>query len=370
MEHKAWRWSRKTSEKTIIANGIAVEGDEDRETGSSRCPSNLSERLVYCDCTAKEEQLRKHARMAEQALAGQEVAEAESALLKQELDRALQQGEAAEQRLAHLEAALKDCMEEIESLQGEQEERLKNTVSKATMDFEKAQKKLEGKLAESNKRVSNLSAENTNLMKALLCKEKLIEDLDKGKAHLEAEFDMLMARLDSAEEELELLNEEREYSRRSALESAKQIKKLEAECQELRNLVRKRLQDPTVGNFSERHSKGTSFLVRRVYEMEEEKKTLREILSLSDSELRAWKTRCGQMASRLAEVEAQLEELSEGGNSRQLALPGVELTNNDGIRDSESWAGILLAEIEHFRKGHIKNQPECQALVTDRKSVV
>lgn len=292
------------------------------------------------------------------------MAEAESALLKQELDRALQQGEAAEQRLAHLEAALKDCMEEIESLQGEQEERLKNTVSKATMDFEKAQKKLEGKLAESNKRVSNLSAENTNLMKALLCKEKLIEDLDKGKAHLEAEFDMLMARLDSAEEELELLNEEREYSRRSALESAKQIKKLEAECQELRNLVRKRLQDPTVGNFSERHSKGTSFLVRRVYEMEEEKKTLREILSLSDSELRAWKTRCGQMASRLAEVEAQLEELSEGGNSRQLALPGVELTNNDGIRDSESWAGILLAEIEHFRKGHIKNQPECQALVT------
>lgn len=384
MEHKAWLWSRRTTEKTIIANGTAAEGDEDKETGSSRFPSNLSKRLAFSDCTAKEEQLRKHARMAEEELASKEMAEAEAAFLKQELDKALQQGEAAEQRLAHLEAALKDCMQEIGSLKGEQDERLQNAVTKATVDFEKAQKKLESKLAESNKRVTNLSAENTSLMKALLCKEKLIEDLDNGKAQLEAEFDMLMARLDSAqednaflkykcrfmEEELELLTEQREFSRRSTLENAKQINKLEAECQQLRNLIRKRLQSPTIGNFSEKPSKGTSFLIQRVYEMEEENKTLRDIVSLNDTELQSWRTRCCQMASRLAEVEAQLKELSEDRQSGQLALPGFELSNREGISDCESWAGALSAELEHFRQGHIRNQAECQALELCEKNAL
>jgi len=312
------------------------------------------------------------------------MAEAEAAFLKQELDKALQQGEAAEERLAHLEAALKDCMQEIGLLKGEQDERLQNSLAKATMDFEKAKKKLEGKLAESNKRVSNLSAENTNLMKALLCKEKLIEDLDKGKAELEAEFDVVMARLDSAqednaflkykcrsmEEDIELLTEQREFSQRSTLENAKQINKLEAECQQLRNLIRKRLQSPATGNFSEKPSKGTSFLIQRLYEMEEENKTLRDILSLNDTELQSWRTSCRQMASKLAEVEAQLKELSEDGKPGQLALPGFELSNRDGVSDSESGAGALSAELEHFRKGHIRNQAECQALELCEKNTL
>lgn len=356
MEHKTWRWKRKPSEKFIVANGRAslshVEEDQDKEIGSTRYPSNLSERSVsvICDCNAKEELIRKHMRIAELALAGQKMAEAEAAFLKQELDRTLQQGEAAEQRLAHLDAALKDCMQEIESLQAEQDGRIHKV-------YEKMQKKLEGKLVESNKRVSNLAAENSNLMKALLCKEKLIEDLDKGKAHLEAEYDMLIARSDSIEkentflkydcsvmeEELKLQNEERDHSRRSASENSKQIIRLKAECQQLRDLIRKRLQVPAVGlntrmrrkrlnpatgyNSSEKKpSKGTSFLIERVYDLEEENKALKEIVSLS-----------GQM---------------------KLAISGFGVNNDERIDDSETWANALLAEVDQFSKGDIKFEPE------------
>lgn len=106
------------------------------------------------------------------------------------------------------------------------------------------QKKLEGKLVELNKRVLNLVVENSNLMKVFLCKEKLIEDLDKGKVYLEVEYDMLIVRLDLIEkeniffkydcsvmeEEFKLQNEERDYSRRLVLENFKQIIRLKVEC--------------------------------------------------------------------------------------------------------------------------------------------
>ncbi|KAL2899866.1 Filament-like plant protein 7 [Bienertia sinuspersici] len=136
-----------------------------------------------------------------------------------------------------------------------------------TVDFEKEKKKLEGKLAKANKRVGNLSVENGNLMKALLCKEKLVQDLNKEKVELEAELSMLMSRLDSAEKESTFL--------KSELENAKQIKKLEAECHQLWNLIRKRLQDPTVplntkrsssrmGNCLEKSGKGSVFPIEKI----------------------------------------------------------------------------------------------------------
>lgn len=382
MEQKSWRWRRKGSETTVVDDGRAslslereVEEDEER-VGPRKCQSNITDMsaTVICDCDAKDELIRMQARKVEETLAGQKMAAAEAAFFKQELDKVLQQGEPAEQKLADLNAALKDCMKEIESLRVGQ---------KVTVEFEKEKKKLEGKLVEANKRISNLSAENANLMKALLCKEKLVQDLDRGKAELEVEFGMLMGRLDSSEKEntflkyefqvmekeLQLQNEERKNSRRSELENAKQIKKLEAECQQLRNLIRKRLQgpapplnikksNPRMGSSPEISGKGTSFLIERACNMEEENKMLKEILALSDAELQSWRIKYGQMASRVAELKAQLNELSEAENSMQLAISGLGLSNYDEVCDSESWADALLAELKQFRQEKIKNEPE------------
>ncbi|KNA08320.1 hypothetical protein SOVF_163640 [Spinacia oleracea] len=286
----------------------------------------------------------------------------ETAHFKEELEKVLQQGEPAEQKLANLSAALKDCMQEIESLRDEQ---------KLTVDFGKEMRKLDGKLAESNKRISNLSAENANLMKALFCKEKLVQDLDNGKAELEAEFGMLIGRLASAEKEntflkyefqemekeLELQNGFWKNCRRSELENAKQINKLEAECQQLRNLVRKRLQGLTAPLNMKRSSNPT---------MEEENKMLKEILALTEGELHSWRIKYGQMASKVAELKAQLNDLSEAENSMQLAISDLGLSNYDEVCDSESWANALLTELEQCRQEKIKNEPEMEkfAIVT------
>ena len=52
---------------------------------------------------------------------------------------------------------------------------------KASKEFEKSQKILEEQLAETSKRLTKLGVENTNLSKALLAKEKVIDDLNKQK---------------------------------------------------------------------------------------------------------------------------------------------------------------------------------------------
>ncbi|KAL2939364.1 Filament-like plant protein 7 [Bienertia sinuspersici] len=390
MEHKPWRWRRKASEKTVVENAggsLSQESnaEEDQESvGPRKCASNIGDRSasVICECNAKDELIRKQAKIAEQALAGEKAAIAEASYFRQELDKALQQGEGAEQKLAQLNSSLKDCMQEMESLRDGQ---------KVTVDFEKEKKKLEGKLAEANKRVGNLSAENGNLMKALLCKEKLVHDLDKEKVELEAELSMLMSRLDSAEKEstflkyefqvmekeLEVRNEERNDICRSEFENAKEIKRLEAECHQLRNLIRKRLQDPTVplntkrsssrmGNCLEKSGKGSTFLIEKICSMEEENMMLKEILALSDGELESWKSKYGQMASKVTELKTQLNQLSEAENSMQLAISGFGLSNGDEVRDSETWANALLAELEQFKQEKIKTKPEKQkfAVVT------
>ncbi|KAL2899869.1 Beta-hexosaminidase A [Bienertia sinuspersici] len=60
--------------------------------------------------------------------------------------------------------------------------------------------------------------------------------------------------------------------------------------------------------------------------MEEENMMLKEILSLSDGELKSWKSKYGQMAS--------------------LAISGFGLGNCDEVRDSETLANALLAELK------------------------
>ncbi|GAB2291681.1 hypothetical protein Dimus_025934 [Dionaea muscipula] len=263
-----WKWRVSEKKATLLAkqNGLVkgmllhIEEDQEEEEPGSRCRSSSSDVTTQTMASSTPPAAYEGDAFAIgtqlEALAGREKkaeTEEEAACLRQELDKPLTLrqgfgGFGAEERLALLDAALKDCMDQIESLRQDQDERIRRAVSKASMEFDKEQKKMESKLTEANRRLTNLAAENTHLTKALLCKETLIDDLDKHKVQLEAESEMLMARLDSAvkentllkyecsllEEQLEIRNEERELSQRSAaalhkqyLESMKEIKRLE-----------------------------------------------------------------------------------------------------------------------------------------------
>ncbi|XP_043713400.1 filament-like plant protein 7 isoform X2 [Telopea speciosissima] len=436
MDQKTWLWRKKPTEKTIVvsdkANLLLKENGEeklatDKSVELEKSMKNLNEKLssALSECDAKDDLVTEHAKVAEEAIAGWEKAEAEALSLRQELDEALQQRVAAEERISHLDAALKECMQQLRFVREDQEQRIHDAVLKASKEFDRARIVFEEKLAEGSKTLSKLGIENTHLTKALQVKDNLIDDLSQYQSQAEADFKALTARLDSLEKEnaslkyevcmlekeLEIRNEERDFNRQSAdalhkqhLESVKKIAKLEAECQRLRLLVRKRLPGPAAlakmksevemlgkfpaadmrrkksnppmaglmvkdfdaDNSPESPSRRINFLTEQLFAMEEENKILKEALSKKNNELQSSRTMCAHIASKLSQFQTQLGVLTKDQtnmelirsfpSSHELSLDSISGVGNEDDASSISWASALISELEHFRNGKPRGQ--------------
>jgi chromosome segregation ATPase len=84
------------------------------------------------------------------ACSGWEKAEAEAVALKTQLDVALAQKLATEDRVAHLDGALKECMKQLRHVREEQEQRIHDTLVKKTREYDKLRVEMETKLSESS----------------------------------------------------------------------------------------------------------------------------------------------------------------------------------------------------------------------------
>ncbi|KAG9439856.1 hypothetical protein H6P81_020021 [Aristolochia fimbriata] len=426
MDHKAWRWRKKSSEKTIITSEEAILSAIETEDKScatektlelQRLLTDLNEKLslALSESNAKDEVVAKHAKVAEEAIAGWEKAEAEAILSKQQLEDALSMRMAAEERLLHLDSALKECMQQLRFVREEQEQRIHDAIMKASKDFDKVRLNLEEKLSEMNKQLSKSTLENGQFTKALKIKEKLIEDLSKKNAQAEADLNAMKDRLESSEKlnsllkyelhvlekELEIRNEEKNFnhkmaesSRKQHLESVKKINKLENECQRLRLLVRKRLPGPAAlakmkseveildRDVAESRrkklnpavavsgdNKMINFLVERLSTTEEENKILKESLSKKNNELQS--SRPIQTASKLSRFESKIGDSlknqtgldlrkATGPTSSESTL--ISISEDDEVSCAESWASALMSELENFHIGKQKAQPSSKGI--------
>lgn len=333
---------------------------------------------------------------------GWEKAEIEAITLRQELDKVLQQKATSDERLGQLDAALKECMQQLRFVRKDQDQRVHSAVVKTSDEFEKITISLDEKLAEAGKRLAKLDAENTQLRKALSGKDRGIEDLSQYRTQLEADFNALMLRVESTEKEngslkyelrvlekeLDIRNEEREFNRRMAdaaqkhhQESVKRITRLETECQRLRLLVQKRLPGPAalakmksevavlrkdhaetrwksnpssfssmefcIGLAPDAPSKRISLLTEQLFTMEEENRALKDALNKKSSDLQFSTTTCVGTPSRLSQVAETGKYLSVQ-QERTLAAPS-DMGSDDKASCAESWASALISELEHFK---------------------
>ncbi|XP_050209682.1 filament-like plant protein 7 isoform X2 [Mercurialis annua] len=419
MDKKSWPWRKKSAEKTIIATNkfdISPKGideqipkppvaDEVRPVGPVR---NLSEIIasVLLDSHAKDALVLKQENLAQEEKAGQEKAEVQVVFLKKELDEAIKQSVAANEKITDSDAALKHCMQQLSSLREEQERKTLDAAMKASSESEKERKHFEEKFREMSRRLADLAIENTNMSKALVLKEKSFEELRKRSSQTAAEFNGLMTRLESTEKEntflkyefhmlekeLEVRNEELEYTRRSAeashrqqLESIRKITKLEAECQRLRIQMRKKLLGPFASAkmknevemlgrkpnpirdlvLRETHSekspeipvRNINFLVEQLRGTEEENRVLKDILTKKNAELRASRIMYSNTASRLSQVKCTSPLSNELHRS-----PVFDTGSDDGVSSSGSWANALITELEHFRDAKLKSSPDCKSI--------
>ncbi|MCO5562098.1 hypothetical protein L7F22_015724 [Adiantum nelumboides] len=455
MDKRSWPWRRKTTDRSVSPNEsfdsssiqtssrhidyqdlssivpdkshVTDDGWQDYEEKIKVLNDKLSAALM--DVTGKELLARQHAKLAEEAVSGWETVEAEAAFMKQQLEITIQQKLATEDRVSHLDGALKESMRQLRDVREEQEENIHNAIVKKTREWDRLRCELEDKMADLEQTFLEKDAENKAMSRSLGERARTISQISETCAKAQSEVSMLRVCLESSEKEkvalkyelsvahkeIEIRNEEKGLSKRAAdatskqhLEDVKKIAKLEAECQRLRSLIRKKLPGPAAiaqmrleaegpwiekadgwkrsgkGNLSPRDLAMQDFTIEdnhqakeeglwsdRFSSLEEETKMLREILAKRNNELQSARLMCARTASKLSTVEQQLEALdSHQGKQRVPVVSGLEIQlesclsnnvepslasvsedGNDGeVSCAESWATALIAELDQFKK--------------------
>ncbi|GJM85525.1 hypothetical protein PR202_ga01983 [Eleusine coracana subsp. coracana] len=300
-------------------------------------------------------------------------------------------------------------MEQLVTAREEREQVIVEASNEISSEKKKA-RELQRKLDDANKKVTKLTADNAGLREAVDAKDALVGELRASEAAARDELAGAAARLESAQKqagslkyevrmlqkELEVRAQEREYdlkaadaARRQQAEHLDRIARLEAECQRLRAMVRKRLPGPAAiakmrdevdqqqpqqtltprasprrprpatpssprsvasSPFTPRtpsprrsvssEADGYAFKLRA---MEDENRALKQALAKRESELQIVQMKYADEACRFTAAQRQLKNLTE--ENRQLS---------DANCQSESWASALISELEQFRSG-----PEC-----------
>ncbi|OAY50606.1 filament-like plant protein 4 isoform X2 [Manihot esculenta] len=402
--------------------------DEIKELNEKLCTAN-SEMIT------KENLVKQHAKVAEEAVSGWEKAEAEALALKTHLESVTLSKLTAEDRASHLDGALKECMRQIRNLKEEHEQKLQDVIISKTRQFDKIKLEFEAKIANLDQELLRSAAENATLSRSLQERSNMLIKISEEKSQAEAEIELLKSNIESCEreintlkyelhivsKELEIRNEEKNMSMRSAeaankqhMEGVKKIAKLEAECQRLRGLVRKKLPGPaalaqmklevenlgrdygdsrlrrspikppsphlSVPEFSldnaHKFHKQNEFLTERMLAMEEDTKMLKEALAKRNSELQASRNLCAKAESRLQSLEAQLQVNNQQKGSPKSMIqvptegyPGQNMSsppslismsedgNDDAQSCAESWATSFITELSQLKKEKSSEKP-------------
>ncbi|XP_057516920.1 filament-like plant protein 4 isoform X2 [Amaranthus tricolor] len=329
------------------------------------------------EITTKEELVKQHAKVAEEAVSGWEKAEAEALSLKNHLETVTLAKLSVEDRAAHLDGALKECMRQIRNLKEENEHKLQEVTLTKNKLYDRMKLELETKMASLDQELMRAEAESAALSRSLQERSNMVIRVNEEKSKAEAEIELLKSNVESCEreinslkyelhivsKELEIRNEEKNMSVKSAevsnkqqMESVKKIAKLEAECQRLRGLVRKKLPGPaalaqmkleveslgrdhgetrlrrsparpaspqfspnphmsTLPEFlldgDKKFQKEKEYLTDRLWAMEEETKMLKEALAKRNSELQTSRSICAKTANKLQSLEAQVQMLNQ-----------------------------------------------------------
>ncbi|GJN08481.1 hypothetical protein PR202_ga26407 [Eleusine coracana subsp. coracana] len=456
----SWPWKKKSSDKssnTDVSQNSNQAEQEDKApkfvqvspetyahlTESEENVKILDEKLkilneklsaAESEITTKDALVKQHAKVAEEAVSGWEKAESEASALKLQLETVTLSKLAAEERAAHLDGALKECMKQVRTVKEEGEQKLHDVVFAKTKQWEKIKAELEAKILEFEQELIRAGAENDALTRSLQERGDLLMKIDEEKAQAEAEIEVLKGTIQSGEreintlkyelhvacKELEIRTEEKNMSVRSAdaatkqrQEDVKKISKLEAECQRLRGLVRKKLPGPAAlaqmkmeveslgreyGDTRVRRSpaknssfhrpmspmspapdyaienlhhmqRENEFLTARLLSMEEETKMLKEALTKRNSELQTSRSMYAKTAGKLRSLEVQM---LNGNQHKSPSTPNMDIQfdgamsqngsnppsmtsmSEDGVDDegscTGSWANALVSELSHFKK--------------------
>ncbi|KAJ8531091.1 hypothetical protein K7X08_025822 [Anisodus acutangulus] len=262
MDRRSWLWRRKSSEKSPSGETESSAGSilslserfsddqvllnhniQSPEVTSKTAPSDeelnetvkslsakLSEALV--NIREKEDLIKQHAKVAEEAVSGWEKAEAEVLIQKRLVDTANQKNSILVERISHLDGALRECLRQLRQAREEQEQNVQTSC-----EWESTKSELENKLVQLQSQLQSSKSNDSN-----------VQDLQCKLEYVEKQNSILKLELVSISKELKLMTSERDLSTHGAetaskqqLGSIKKVAKLEAECRMLKAFGQKRL---------------------------------------------------------------------------------------------------------------------------------
>ncbi|OMP01155.1 hypothetical protein COLO4_12114 [Corchorus olitorius] len=336
MDRRSWLWRRKSTEKSpgetdSSAGSISPYyerffDEQASTTHSSQSPEitskavpideevndnvkSLTEKLsaAIMNISVKEDLVKQHAKVAEEAVSGWEKAEKEVLAVKQQLDAATKKNAALEDRVGHLDGALKECVRQLRQAREEQDRKINEAVAKKCHELESSKSELESQILDLKAQLETIKKETTS---------SVDPDLHSKLEAFEKENSTLKHQLLSRDEEIELRILERDLSTQAAessskqhLESIKKLARLEAECRKLKSIARK----ASTGNDHKSYA-ASSICVE----------------SFTDSQ--------SDSGERLLAVETDMRKIG-----------GMEMNECETSR-SDAWASALITELDQFRK--------------------
>lgn len=200
-------------------------GDADMQDSVKSLSEKLSAALLTI--SAKEDLVKQHAKVAEDAVAGWEHAEAEVSNLKRLLDASSLKNASLEDQVSHLDGALKECVRQLRQAREEQEEKIRDAVAKKSQELESEMSELQNNIVDLKQQL-----EASDLREKLQVAEKECKDLKIELLTLSKELKMLAL-------ERDLSSQAAETASKQHLESVKKITRVEAECRRLRHVTRR-----------------------------------------------------------------------------------------------------------------------------------
>ncbi|RDX67080.1 Filament-like plant protein 5, partial [Mucuna pruriens] len=393
MDRRGWLWKKKSSDKNIKAenekpvstsesvgstlSSVAHVGDQQdnckiknyvqismesytRMSGLEDQVVNLEDQVkaleaklsaVHSELNNKDNLVKQHAKVAEEAVSGWEKADAEVVSLRRQLESLSLSKLTVDDKAAHLDGALKECMKQIRTVKEESEQKLQEVILMKSHQWEKIKLEFEAQIDSLDEGLREVAGENASLLRSLQESSNKIVQLKEEKSEAEAEVDLLNKSVQSKEKEinslkyelhmiskeLDIRNEEKNMIMRSAevankqhTEDVKNIAKLESECQRLRGLLRKKLPGPAALAqmklevesshyvINAPHLRKTclkteslqesEFLTKQLEVLEEETKTLKEALASSNAELQTSRNLYAKTVGRLKCLEAEIHQ--------------------------------------------------------------
>ncbi|KAL2339785.1 hypothetical protein Fmac_007725 [Flemingia macrophylla] len=210
----------------IIKDGYETEGLR-----------NMSEKLsaALVNVSAKEDLVKQHAKVAEEAIAGWEKAENEVTGLKKQVETLTLKNSTLEDRASHLDSALMECVRQLRQTKEEQEQNIHDAVLKKTRELESTKTKIENQLKELQSKSDASNANSSSSIDFDMCKK--IEYLEKENMALKYELQAKSEKLEIRTIERDLSTQTAEMASKQHLENINKVAKLEAELRRLKNVA-------------------------------------------------------------------------------------------------------------------------------------